>query len=98
MYGSISRTRVKPGKREEYMEWSRSTMATSGKPPGMVQLVIVKSDADPDEVWSAIVSESKEAYEANSRSPEMQERWKQMSEWFDGPQEWHDGEVILPWS
>jgi len=97
MYGSIARTRIKAGRREEYLEWARSSMSTD-KPPSAAALVLVKSDADPDELWTAVVFESKEAYQTNSESPRMQERYAQMSEFFDGPQEWHDGEVMMPWA
>lgn len=95
MYGTVSRGRVKSGMRDEFI---RTMQEDSGaKPPDGVALLVYQADSDPDEVWIAVVFESKEAYQANSESPEMKARLEKVAQYRDGAPEWHDGEVITPW-
>lgn len=93
MYGSIARSRLKPGKREQFERWMEEQGQQS--PPGHVSFTVYRSDTDPNELWTAIVFESKQAYQANSNSPETDAMYRQLVEFFTGPPEWHDGEVLV---
>lgn len=95
MYGTVSRNRVKPGKRDEFMQRMREL--SDDRPSGASQLLILKSEADPNELWVAAAFESKEVYRQNADSPEMNQRYERMMEYLEGPPEWHDGEMIKPW-
>lgn len=43
----------------------------------------------------AVAFESREAYEANARNPELHERYLRFRELLVAEPEWHDGEVIF---
>lgn len=88
MYGTIARLQFKPGKREEAKATFQNTQI-----PGLVVTYIYEADNNPDEAWLATVFESKEAYWANAKSPEQNDRYLQMMEWMAAEPEWHDGEV-----
>lgn len=96
MYGSVAHNRLKPGKRAEFMKMMEQHM--TGTPAGGAHLLIFMPESAPDDLWIAVAFESREAYQANSDSPEMQERYSQMQEFMAGPPEWHDGEVVAPWA
>lgn len=93
MYGTISRSRVKPGMRDEALRYWNERMPEL--PPGAVGLFVYQSDADPNEVWIASIFESKEAYQANAASPEQTRRFEEGRRFAEGPPEWHDGEIVF---
>jgi quinol monooxygenase YgiN len=70
----------------------------TGVPAGGAHLLVFTPESAPDDLWIAVAFESREAYQANSDSPEMQERYNQMQEYMAEPPEWHDGEVVAPWA
>jgi heme-degrading monooxygenase HmoA len=93
MYGSISRWRVKEGKQEEFERLGDELMRD--RPPGSRAVYIYRSDADPTEYWVAGVFDSREAYAANSATPEQSERFRRLREFMESDPEWHDGEVVI---
>ena len=64
------------------------------KVAGWQSTTVYRSDTDPEEVWLAVVFESKEAYRKNAESPEQGKRYEQMRALLAADPEWHDGEVI----
>ena len=92
MYGTVARMRIKPGMADQLMATSREY--EQFQIPGFVHSYIYRMDADPNEVYMAVVFESKEAYAANAQSPEQDARFRKMMEALDGPPEWHDGEIV----
>lgn len=93
MYGSISRWRVKEGKQEELERLAEDLMRE--RAPGSRAVHVYRSDADPTEYWVAGVWENREAYAANSASPEQGERYQRLRDLMTSDPEWHDGEVVV---
>jgi heme-degrading monooxygenase HmoA len=62
--------------------------------PGHVATHLYRSDADPREFYLSVLFESREAYEANARSPEQDARYRQLRQLLEADPEWHDGEVV----
>ncbi|MEX2446250.1 MAG: antibiotic biosynthesis monooxygenase [Dehalococcoidia bacterium] len=92
MYGTVARMRMKPGAGDQM----RALMEEYERTPidGMVSTTVYRSDDDPDEVYLAVVFDSREAYRANAESPEQDERFRRMRELLEDDPEWHDGEVV----
>jgi quinol monooxygenase YgiN len=91
MYGTIARMRVKPGGLEALKQLAE---ADSTMPPGMVTQYVYLMDADPNELYLAVVFESKEAYVANAQSPEQHAMYEKIRAWLETDPEWHDGEIV----
>jgi len=90
-YGSVVRIRVKPGKMDDLIR----TFKAQGVGPSAVSHTVLRSDDDPNVVWVAGVHRSREAFRANSDTPEQQARFRELSQYFeDAPPEWHDGDVV----
>lgn len=92
MYGTIARLKVKPGQMEAFAGAMAEINRTP--PPGSVAIYGYRMDADPDELYLAVVFESKEAYRANAESPETHADYLKWSAFLTAEPEWHDGEVI----
>ena len=90
MYGTIAKVCVKPGKIEELKQWTERFES----PPGGVAISAYQMDADPSELYIAVLFESREAYVANAESPEQHEQYLQMLQLLEGEPEWHDGEIV----
>ncbi|HSN75919.1 MAG TPA: hypothetical protein VL334_12665 [Anaerolineae bacterium] len=90
MYGTIARIKIDPTKIEELKALGDSM----GVPPGQVARYVYQMDADPGECFLVAVFESKEAYWANARSPEQNERFMQLRALLIADPEWHDGEIV----
>ena len=96
MYGTVARLRLKPGMGDRAVEEIRQREGEEvPQPAGFVAQYVYRMDADPDEVYLAVVFQSREAYRANAESPEQNARYQQMVELLAGPPEWHDGEIIF---
>lgn len=95
MYGTVARMRVKAGMLDALRELSES-YDTSVRPPGYVAQYVYQMDDDPQELYLAVMFESREAYVANADSPEQHERFLKMREMLDGDPEWNDGVIIFP--
>lgn len=93
MYGTVARMRVKPGALEELQ---RLAAEEETQIAGMVAQYVYRMDADPAELYLAVVFTSREAYRANAESPEQNERYERMLALLEGPPEWHDGELVFP--
>jgi heme-degrading monooxygenase HmoA len=92
MYGTIAKMRIIPGKEKELEALSRES---SPQIPGFVFQHVYRMDADPNEVYLVVGFESKEAYLANAKSPEQNERYMKYRSLFAGDPEWHDGEIVF---
>ncbi|MBI2864165.1 MAG: hypothetical protein HYX94_06335 [Chloroflexi bacterium] len=91
MYGTIAKLRVKPG----HVGGLKLVMEGSATPPGAVAIYGYEMDANPNEVWLAVVFESKEAYVANANSPEQHQRYLEMMAYLEAEPEWHDGGLLF---
>lgn len=92
MYGTVARMRLKPGMEDQLMAQLRQYDQL--QVPGFVHTYIYRMDADPRDLYMAVIFESKAAYTANAQSPEQDTRYRQMLDTLEGPPEWHDGEIV----
>ncbi|MGA7988124.1 MAG: antibiotic biosynthesis monooxygenase family protein [Candidatus Dormiibacterota bacterium] len=93
MYGSVSRWRIKEGQEQELLEVMGN--ALKDLPPGSHGVSVYRSDTDPQEFWVAGSWESKEAYRANSNTPEQDASYRRLRDLMDADPEWHDGEIVF---
>lgn len=93
MYGSVSRWRVKEGKQDELEGLLKEL--TQDRAPGSRAFHVYRSDTDPTEYWVAGAFDSREAYTANSASPEQGTRYQRLRELMASDPEWHDGEIVV---
>jgi quinol monooxygenase YgiN len=93
MYGTVARMKVKPGSLEA-LQQQMASLESDLSAGGWQSTTVYQSDSDPNELWIAVVFESKEAYRKNAESPEQNSRYEQMRALLDADPEWHDGEVI----
>jgi quinol monooxygenase YgiN len=91
MYGTLARARVKPGKADEVAR----LFEEMGRPEGSIAVSVLRTDADPDQLFIGGVFESREAYQRNAASPEQDARFRRLRELLVADPEWHDGEVIF---
>ena len=68
--------------------------ASAESSPGAVAIYVYLMEADPDEFYTHIIFESKEAYVANAQRPETDASYRELLEWLVEEPEWHDGEII----
>jgi quinol monooxygenase YgiN len=92
MYGTIARAKVKSGALEALQSIAE---AETERAPGYVAQYVYQMDDDPNELYIAVIFESKEAYVANAQSPEQHARFEKMMECFTAEPEWHDGEIVF---
>ncbi len=92
MYGTVARTRLKPGmdKRMQALMDGFNSLNV----PGYVGTALYKMDSDPNEYYMAVFFKDKDSYSANADSPEQDARYREMLELMDGEPEWHDGEIV----
>lgn len=90
MYGTIAKTKVKPGAIDEL----KRTMEGQEQGQGAVAVFVYQMDSDPDELYLVAAFDSREAYLANADSPEQHQRYLQMRQWLAADPDWHDGEII----
>lgn len=91
-YGTVAHMRAKKGMLEELRKMTEAEDMMDI--PGYVATVVYQMDADPDELYMAVVFESKEAYTKNADSPEQDARYRDFIKLLDGEPEWHDGTII----
>jgi heme-degrading monooxygenase HmoA len=72
----------------------QETMSGDENIPGYVGAVVYKMDDNPNEIYLAVVFDSKEAYVKNADSPEQDARYREFREMLEADPEWHDGEVV----
>jgi quinol monooxygenase YgiN len=93
MYGTVARMVLKPGMREQFVALWREI--DEQEFPGQVAEYLYGSDADPDELYLAVVFTSEEAYRRNAESPAMDASYRRVRELMVADPEWHDGTVLF---
>lgn len=94
MFGTVARLKVRPGMRTVMLAWATYSEIAQQEAPGIVETVIFQTDANSQEVFMAVVFESREAYQRNAESADQHEQYVRMLEFLVSPPEWHDGEVL----
>jgi quinol monooxygenase YgiN len=92
MYGTVARMQLKPGRMEDLQRLSERQLQADV--PGAVFSYVYQTDADPNVCYLAVGFESKDAYLANARSPEQNERYMLLREYLAADPEWHDGQIV----
>ena len=92
MYGTVARMIVKAGMESQFADVCRE--ACVGTAPGQIGVYVYQMDSDSREFFFAVMFESKEAYHANSASPEQGARFAKIFAALDANPEWHDGEIV----
>jgi quinol monooxygenase YgiN len=90
MYGTIARVKIDPTRIEELKALGDSM----GTAPGQVAGYVYQTDADPGVLFLVAVFESRDAYWANARSPEQNERFMKLRALLLEDPEWHDGAIV----
>lgn len=93
MYGTVARMTLKPNAFEQ-LEAEMNSIEADLSAVGWQSTTVYRSDSDPNEVWLAVVFDSKEAYHANAQSSEQARRYERMRALLEADPEWHDGEVV----
>lgn len=90
MYGTISKTRVKPENRQRLREVL--AQADMAKVEGYVSSYVLLEDAT-DTAWLFAVFEDRATYEKNADDPAQHERYLAYRPLVEDEPEWHDGEI-----
>ena len=90
MYGTVARLKVKEGGLEQIRQ-----MEMNRQPEGFIGTLVFQSDFNPKELWLVAVFKDKAAYFANADSPEQDQEFRQLSEFFTADPDWNDGEVVF---
>ena len=91
MYGTVARFRVKPGSEAKLQEVMK---AEETGIPGYLGSIVYRMDADPNEMYLAVIFDSKDAYVKNADSAEQEARFRDFQALLDSDPEWHDGEIV----
>lgn len=94
MYGTVGRYKFKRGSAGELMQKLNESSVAAGMPEGALAMYAFQMDRDPDEVFIVAVAESKEAYQAIADSPEMNDQYEFLSQYFAEEPQWNDGHVV----
>ncbi len=92
MYGTVARMKVRPGKLKKLKDLAMAESMLNI--PGYITQTVFQMDGDPDEIYLAVVFDSKESYIANANNPEQDQRFREMMAFLIAEPEWHDGEVV----
>lgn len=92
MYGTVAHARLKAGAEDRLMAMLREFPNLNV--PGYRATYVYRMDADPREIYMAVVFDSKEQYDRNADSPDQDKRYQEMLEVLEGAPEWHDGEIF----
>jgi quinol monooxygenase YgiN len=92
MYGTVAHARIKAGAEDRLMATLRDYSGM--QIPGYRATYLYRMDADPREIYMAVVFDSKELYDKNADSPDQDKRYREMLELLEGAPEWHDGEIL----
>ena len=93
MYGTVARMKVKTGALEALKRFAETE--SDGAIKGFRGQYVYRMDDDPNEVYLAVMFDSKESYFANADSPEQNERYEEMMKFLAEEPEWHDGEIVF---
>ena len=92
MYGTAAKMRIKAdaeARLRELMEQFETLEV-----PGYVSSTVYRMDADANDVYLAVVFDSRETYQANAQSPDQDVRYREMRELLEADPELNDGEIV----
>ena len=99
MWAQIQRVRTNPDREAEVLEIFEQLRAIEQEDSGLLQTLVMRSQADPTEVFVVVVFESEEKARAREEDPRRQEGLQRirgaMGNVFDGQPEFFDCNVLL---
>lgn len=92
MYGTVARMKFKPGSFEKMQDLMKGFEERQVK--GFLFNAVLRSKADPDEVWLVVGFEDEASYRANADDPETDRMAQGYQPLMAAPPDWHDGEIV----
>ena len=92
MYGTIAHFRIKPGRRDEFIQ----SMDRFGDAiiPGWRADYYFQMENDSEDFYLVAIFKDKETYEANAASPEQHERYLIFRSFLEEDPQWNDGFIV----
>jgi antibiotic biosynthesis monooxygenase (ABM) superfamily enzyme len=91
MYGTVARTRVKPGNRRPLQEVFKRQDGEASIPGFVSSYILWENDGDT--AWLFAVFEDRASYDRNADDPAQHERYLEYRALMEEEPEWHDGEI-----
>jgi heme-degrading monooxygenase HmoA len=99
MWAQMQRVSTNPESEAEVLEIFEQLLAIEQEDSGLLQTLVMRSQADPTEVFVVVVFESEEKARARDKDPRRQEALERirgaMGEVLNGPPEFFDCDVLL---
>jgi heme-degrading monooxygenase HmoA len=99
MWAQMQRVSTNPEREAEVLEIFEQLLAIEQEDSGLLQTLVMRSQADPTEVFVVVVFESEEKARARDKDPRRQEALERirgaMGEVLNGPPEFFDCDVLL---
>jgi heme-degrading monooxygenase HmoA len=99
MWAQMQRVSTDPEKEAQVLEIFEQLRAIEQDDSGLLQTLVLRSQADPAEVFVVVVFESEEKARARDTDPRRQEPLKRiraaMGDVLNGPPEFFDCDVVL---
>ena len=92
MFGTIARMQLKPGSFEKMQALVKGQEGRQAK--GFVFNNVLRSQANPDEIWLMVGFEDEASYRSNADDPETDKMAQEYQQLMAAPPEWHDGEIV----
>ena len=99
MWAQMQRVSTDPGKEAQVLEIFEQLRAIEQDDSGLLQTLVLRSQADPTEVFVVVVFESEDKARARDTDPRRQEPLQRiraaMGDVLNGPPEFFDCDVVL---
>lgn len=99
MWAQMQRVSTDPEKEEQVLEIFEQLRAIEQEDSGLLQTLVMRSQADPAEVFVVVVFESEEKARTRDKDPRRQEPLQRiraaMGDALNGPPEFFDCDVVL---
>ena len=99
MWAQMQRVSTNPDKEAQLLEIFESLRAIEQDDAGLLQTLVIRSQADPTEVFVLVVFESEEKARERDKDPRRQEPLQRirasMGDVLNGPPEFFDCDVVL---
>jgi heme-degrading monooxygenase HmoA len=99
MWAQMQRVSIDPDKQAKVLEIFEQLRAIEQEDSGLLQTLVMRSQADPTEVFAVVVFESEEKARLRENDPRRQEPLQRirasMGDVLNGPPEFFDCDVVL---
>ncbi len=99
MWAQLQKVKTKPGREAEILEVFEQLRAFEQADSGLVRTTLMRSQADPDQIYVLAVFESEEKARAREQDPRRQSGLERiratLGDVMDGPPEFVDLSVLL---